>query len=272
MADRRVRVQLTGVPETALWNLYQRAAAARAGRLDDPRAVEVVERLDYPFERFESPLGAMAAGMHAARVRTIDTALTRLLAGEPEATVVALGEGFETQFWRVDDGRLSWLTVDLPDIIALRRQVLPDAPRTRTFSGSATEPDWIEQVDRRRSVVITAQGLLMYFEPGQVRRLITEWAERLPGARLVFDTVTPALQAARRRTPTKAPYQPPEWTWTVGAGEVRALRGLPGVSELTQVPHVRAGGLLGFLRRVPLVRAQIPTFPVFQATLADERS
>ena len=32
------KVELTGVPETALWNLYQRASAARAGHLDDPRA------------------------------------------------------------------------------------------------------------------------------------------------------------------------------------------------------------------------------------------
>lgn len=182
MADQRVRTQLAGVPETALWNLYQRAAAARAGRLDDPRAIEVIERLDYPFAHFDSPHGGVAARMHAARVRTIDVALTRLLSGEPEATVVALGEGLETQFWRVDDGRVRWLTVDLPEMIAVRRRVLPDAPRTRTFSGSATEPDWIEQVDRGRSVVITAQGLLMYFEPDQVRRLITEWAEYLPGA------------------------------------------------------------------------------------------
>jgi O-methyltransferase involved in polyketide biosynthesis len=44
----QAKVELTGVPETALWNLYQRASAARAGYLDDPRAVEVLARLDYP--------------------------------------------------------------------------------------------------------------------------------------------------------------------------------------------------------------------------------
>ena len=55
------KVELTGVPETALWNLYQRASAARAGHLDDPRAVEVLVRLDYPFERFDLPYRGLAA-------------------------------------------------------------------------------------------------------------------------------------------------------------------------------------------------------------------
>ena len=32
----------------------------------------------------------------------------------PAGTVVALGEGLETQFWRPDNGRVRWLSVDLP--------------------------------------------------------------------------------------------------------------------------------------------------------------
>ena len=44
---------LSGVPETALWTLYHRALAARQGVLDDPKALELVERIDHPFaERF----------------------------------------------------------------------------------------------------------------------------------------------------------------------------------------------------------------------------
>ena len=42
-------MQLSGVPETLLGNLGRRAAAARAGLLDDPMAIQVVERLDHDF-------------------------------------------------------------------------------------------------------------------------------------------------------------------------------------------------------------------------------
>lgn len=265
--DALAKVELTGVPETALWNLYQRASAARAGHLDDPRAVQVLVRLDYPFERFDSPYGGLAARLHALRVRTADAALRRVLAGAPGATVVALGEGLETQFWRVDDDRLRWLSLDLPEVAAVRREVLPDGPRNRTLAGSAVDAQWTAQVDRERPVIITAQGLLPYFEPDVVHRLLTTWAQLLPGAWLLFDAVTAQLQAVRRRNPLPDGYRPPEWTWTMDTYELRQLRELPGVTDLHEVPQAGSDRLLSVLRWVPGLKRQLPTFPVFQARL-----
>ena len=51
MMTEPVLVDLSGVSATLLSNLARRAAAARGRRplLDDPIAVEAVERLDYDF-------------------------------------------------------------------------------------------------------------------------------------------------------------------------------------------------------------------------------
>ena len=58
---------LSGVPETALWTLYHRALAARKGVLDDPKAIELVDRIDHPFqERFGK--GELAAFVALAAV------------------------------------------------------------------------------------------------------------------------------------------------------------------------------------------------------------
>jgi O-methyltransferase involved in polyketide biosynthesis len=86
-----VPVELSGVPETLLGNLGRRAAAARIGALEDPVAVEVVDRLDYDFE--DSTRGAR---LHAVRVATFDAAVRRFLSAHPAGMVVALGEGLET--------------------------------------------------------------------------------------------------------------------------------------------------------------------------------
>jgi O-methyltransferase involved in polyketide biosynthesis len=237
------------------------------GHLDDRRAVEVLARLDYTFERFDSPYGGLAARLHALRVRTVDAALRRVLAGAPDATVVALGEGFETQFWRVDDGRLRWLTLDLPEVVTVRRELLPDGPRNRTLAGSALDTEWTAQVDRERPVIITAQGLLPYFERDEVHRLLTAWAQMLPGAWLLFDAVTAHLQVIRRRNPPPHGYRPPDWTWTVDTDELRRLRELPGVRDLHEVPQAGGDRLLSVLRWVPGLKSQLPTVPVFQARL-----
>ena len=224
-------------------------------------------RLDLPFERFDVPYRGLAARLHAQRVRTVDAALRRVLAGAPDATVVALGEGFETQFWRVDNGRLRWLTLDLPEVVAVRRVVLPDGSRNRTLAGSAADADWTAQVDRGRPVIITAQGLLPYFERDELHRLLTAWARLLPGAWLLFDAVTAPLQAARRRNRLPEGYRAPDWTWTVDAGELRRLRRLPGLMDLQEVPQAGGDRLLGVLRRVPGLKSRLPAFPVFRARL-----
>lgn len=255
------------MPETALWNLFQRVSAARSGHLDDPQALEVLERLDYPFERFESPFGGLAARLHAQRVRTMDDALRRLLANAPNATVVALGEGFETQFWRVDDGRLRWVSVDLPEVAAVRRVVLPDGSRCRTLAGSAADLEWIDHVDRQQPVVITAQGLLPYFTRAEVHRLVGSWARQLSGAWLLFDAVTPQLQATRDANPLPNGYQPPKWRWTVDADELRQLRELPGLSNLHEVSQSRGDWLLGLLRSAPGMKGRLPTVPAYKVQL-----
>jgi O-methyltransferase involved in polyketide biosynthesis len=44
-------------------------------------------------------------------------------------TAVALGEGLETQFWRVDNGRCRWLTVDVPEARQVRERLLERGER-----------------------------------------------------------------------------------------------------------------------------------------------
>jgi O-methyltransferase involved in polyketide biosynthesis len=271
-----VAFDLTGVPETLLWNLHHRALAAAdpGSGLTDPLAVEIVTRLDYAASRVATGHDAFAARWHALRVRTFDDELRRLLHRSPEATVVCLGEGLETQFWRVDNGRVRWLSVDLGETIELRRQLLPNHPRAATLMGSATEDAWTGEVDRTRPVIVTAQGLLMYFDRAEVHRIIAMIADRLPGATLLFDAVPEPMMRARERRSAADGSSLAAWHWGMSATERRALAALPAIRSLVQLPAphgqgVLLGTVLPALRRVPGLRDRLPVFPVFRAELAD---
>jgi hypothetical protein len=89
----------------------------------------------------------------------------------------------------------------------------------------------------------------------------------LSGAWLLFDAVTPLMQAVRQRSPLPGGYRPPEWTWTVDSEELRQLRELPGLTDFREVRQADGDRLLGLLRRVPGVKDQLPTLPVFQVRL-----
>lgn len=184
----RIRPDLGGVPETLLWPLRSRAWMSIEDRsfLDDPMAVDMVNRLDYDFSNF-----GPASHWQPVRSSYSDALLRDYLARYPDAQVLALGEGVETQFWRVDNGRVQWLCVDLPESIALRRQLMPEHPRMTELPLSALDPDLSAHIDPARGLFITASGLLMYFERADViallKRLIT--AAKGTETEMFFDTI-----------------------------------------------------------------------------------
>jgi O-methyltransferase involved in polyketide biosynthesis len=263
-----IPVDLSGVPETLLGNLARRAAAARTGALQDPMAIQVVDRLDYDF-------GALARGarLHAVRVATFDTAVRRFLSAHPAGTVVALGEGLETQFWRVDNGQVRWLTVDLPETMGLRHRLLPDGTRQSSHLGSALDLSWIDELQPADPILITAQGLLPYFERDQVHGLISGIAQRLPGALLVFDAVPKVmLDVVRRGSGHERDLAVELWTWLFDRGERAAISYLPGVAELRDVvpplrPDPIALGVAAIARLPRRLRYSLPVIPVLQAGL-----
>jgi len=184
-------VELRGVPETLLWTLYHRASEARRGDavLHDPKAVEVLDAIDFPFEERFGSAGEGLSQWQALRALTFDRQVERFLAKHPDGTVVALGEGLETQFWRVDNGRVHWLSVDLPEAIEVRERLLPplDPDRQRLLACSALDRVWMDELDKSRGVLVTAQGLLMYLQPDDARKVITTCSRRIPNGAMVFD-------------------------------------------------------------------------------------
>jgi O-methyltransferase involved in polyketide biosynthesis len=257
----RVPPGLTGVPETLLWTLYYRAqeAARPDAVLRDPLAVELVSRIDYPFAQ-RLGQGASRAQWQGLRSHTFDDRVRAFLALHPGGTVVALGEGLDTAFWRIDDGRVRWIGVDLPEAAALRTAVLPGHERRRQVDADVLDPAWTEDVDPSRGVLFTAQGLLMYLHRDQVHDLFTLLASRFPGGELVFDGVPRWTSAVttRRAVPVGGEMSAPPMPWPMDGREAMVLRALPGVRAVVRLHPPRGRGplhglVLPALERTPIL-------------------
>lgn len=275
MTDERIRVDLTGVPETLLWTLSFRAQEASRpdALLVDPLAVDLVRRIDYPFaERLGS--GENRAQWQALRSATFDRVVRGFLAAAAARgrtpVVAALGEGLETAFWRCDDGRVRWVGVDLPETASLRRAVLPPHERRRHVDVSLLDEAWFDVVrevlrengSEPSDVLVHAQGVLMYLQPAQVHDVVARCAAAFGGGAMVLDGVpawtSRATSGAMQRRGEGA-LVPPPMPWAVSRPQLRALRGLPGVRSLTRVHPPRGrgpvfGALLPAVDRVPLLR------------------
>jgi O-methyltransferase involved in polyketide biosynthesis len=168
----------------------------------------------------------------------------------------------ETQFWRVDNGLVRWLTVDLPPSARLRDRLLPRGDRQRLYVGSALDLAWMDEVDAGNGVLITAQGLLMYFQPDAVHRLLRACAERFPAGVMVFDTVAHWMARAVRRASTKASgYRPPQMNWCFDAPDWQSLREWhPNITDVCEVRSPPGRGPLAWLpsnvHRIPVIRGR----------------
>lgn len=264
LAVRQIAPDLADVSETMLWALHNRASEAgrHNGVLVDPDSVRIHAAIDYDFARhFGEPAGSLAA-----RAAEIDRALRRWLIQHPHGFVVSLGEGLETQVRRVDNGRVRWLSVDLPDAIRLRERFLAPTDRFRHIAVSALDPAWIDAVDPSSGVFIVAQGLLMYLKPEVVRQVLCGIADRFPGAEIVFDVVPHWFSRLTLLGLQQTPhYRLPPMPWGINRDELEpTLRSWhPRFASVTSIDYCAPRGLPLFLshiaHHVPLLRHEVPS-------------
>ncbi|MGH3870551.1 MAG: class I SAM-dependent methyltransferase [Pseudonocardiaceae bacterium] len=274
MDDRVDGTRLSGVPETTLWTLHNRASeAARPDALiHDPWAMYLRSCIDHPYQRaFGEP-----SQSHALRARCFDQAMREFLAEHPGATVVSLGEGLETGFWRIADPQVRWVSVDLPEIIALREQLLPAEPQVCNVACSALDRSWMDAVAPDADVLISAQGLLMYFQPREVFTLINQCARRFPGGRMIFDTIPPWFSRRTLSGWALSPrYTAPPMPFGITVRQLaRFPQRLPAIATVTDIQLPRGRGFWGwpapFLSGLPVLRAHRPAISL--VTFADRPS
>ncbi|ANI41437.1 class I SAM-dependent methyltransferase [Mycolicibacterium vaccae] len=265
---------VTGVSETALLTLLVRATEARRpdALLKDPMAIHLVDSIDFDFGKF----GYVRRQDMSLRSLAFDKQTARYLHDHPKATVVALAEGLQTSFYRLEaqpgiGHDFRWLTVDLPPMIELRRKLLPASDRVRMLAQSALDFSWMDQVDSSEGVFITAEGLLMYLQPEESMALITECAARFPGGRMLFD-LPPAGFAplVRRGMRASRRYKVPPMPFTMSVAQAADLvNTVPGVRAVHDVPAEHARGrvlnaLLWTAQRVPLLDPFRPMFTLLE--------
>ncbi|OMC40720.1 methyltransferase [Mycobacterium sp. GA-1841] len=253
---------MTGVSETALLTLNGRAHQARhtAAIIDDPMAIRLADAIDFDFDKF----GRRKGQEMALRSLAFDRAAARYLKDHPTATVVALAEGLQTSFWRlnaaVPDARFRWLTVDFAPIIALRDRLLPSSDRITARAQSALDYSWMDQVDRSQGVFITAEGLLMYLQPEEAMGLITACAKHFPGGQMIFDLPPTAVKKfAPKGVRSSKHYRVPPMPFSLSPAQLADLaRTVPGIKAVHDLPMPAGRGW--FFRRM------FPAFWQFKPT------
>ena len=194
---------LSGVAETLLIPLYIRAMESQRpdALIKDERAEALVRQMDQDFLQSKlakiEDYSAIPSFMQVAiilRSREFDRHTQDFLARHPDAVIVHIGCGLDSRFERVDNGRIEWYDLDLPDVIELRRKLIGgEGERYHLLACSVLDSAWLDTVSahRQRPYLFLAEGILMYFDEAQVKSLVLTLRGCFPGAELAFDAFSP---------------------------------------------------------------------------------
>lgn len=137
----------------------------------------------------------------AVRCRNIDNCVRHFLSQFPEGTVVELGCGLETTYYRTDNGKAKWYELDLPEVIADREKVLPCPQRMSCIASSAFETAWMDELSKQLKdtpVMFLASGVFQYFPEDTVLKLFRD-LQRFKNAYIAFDAVSKLGMKGTRR-------------------------------------------------------------------------
>lgn len=208
-------VVLGEVQETLLIPLYGRAVDAERDPtvLDDGRAVELVDAIDYDFTKFRGP--SLAGSVLRAAI--FDEYVRGFLHEHPGGTVVDLGCGLSTRFDRLDNGSVRWFDLDVEDTMALRRKFFDNRDRYTMITGSIFDTDWYETVrpDASTPLLLLSEAVLLYFPESEVHAVLTRLARQFPDAALAFDTGGAIMMNSQDRNPVFKAV-PARMQWTCG--------------------------------------------------------
>ena len=180
------RLQFGDIQETALVTLAIRASetARPHPRIRDEKAAEIIDSLGVDVSKYDPFLSHEGV---VARTIMFADALRALIKRYPDAVCINLGCGFDNKFSQVDNGRIEWFDVDLPDQIAVRRKVFEDRPRCTMLDGDALDGTWTEQLPKGRPVIVVMEGVLEYFTKEQTATCLHMLCDSFPHGWLVAE-------------------------------------------------------------------------------------
>ena len=253
-------IETNSIQETLVIPLFGRLVCSeRFPQLfSDPEARRICDSLDYDFadkrRKMESPAGLFGALEVAQRQYDLACEVRAYLKDHPHAAVVNLGCGLDDTFRKCDNGICKGYNIDMPDVIAIRNELLPAGEREQNLGCDLNDETWMDAIDASGGAVFFAAGVFYYFRTEAVKALFGKMARHFPGAVLVFDSCNG--RGARMMTRT--------WLKEAGITDVNALFSLdnpdevkgwsPDFAEISSKSYMRGYrdiyGEVGFLHRL----------------------
>jgi O-methyltransferase involved in polyketide biosynthesis len=141
---------------------------------------------------FDRKLSSVLTNSISLRARKYDSITNDFISKNPSSTVINLGCGFDTRYWRIDNKKCEYIELDLPELVEIKKEVLKEHLNYELIGCSVLDSSWIERVTskKNRKFLLIAEGLFMYLPRADVINLFKVLSERFIQSEIALEVVT----------------------------------------------------------------------------------
>jgi O-methyltransferase involved in polyketide biosynthesis len=190
--EPKIKIELDEVQKTLLMPVWARAMESQKKKpvVTDPSALEIMNGIDHDFQKMSENLSEISQISWIARCKRFDMVIRRFITRHPDACIVNMGCGLDTTYERINDPRVQWYDLDLPEVIELRKKFIHESGHRKFISGSFLETSWFKRIPKK-NVLFISTGVFVYFAEEEIRRFLIQVADHFPGSELFFDVTSP---------------------------------------------------------------------------------
>ena len=218
-----MKQNLDGITETLLIPLWARAMEIKQKNpiIKDEKALEMMGEIDYDFGKFKHK--RMPQVSIAIRTEILDKATADFIKKHTKCTVINIGCGLDTRYFRLGNPEICWYDLDLPEPIRIRKHFFQDTEYYKMIAQSVFDDAWINEVKKDQPVLFIVEGLLMYFTEDEVKELLNKLILAFHGAEMLCEITTPLMVVRHKKQDPKQQRNVPFRWGIVNGKEIEKL-------------------------------------------------
>jgi O-methyltransferase involved in polyketide biosynthesis len=194
-----LNVKIGDVAATSFLTLYCHAIESQSKDpiLVDPKSVEITHELSKILSGSNNNLyknlirGKIDKQLvvHiATRAKQYDKYACDFINKYPEGVIINIGCGLDSRFLRIDNKKVVFYDLDLPEVIEIKKQFFNENIRYHFIPSSVLDYSWMRIVSKHKGpFLFIAEGVFMYLEKKDVKSLVLKLQLEFPGSELVCE-------------------------------------------------------------------------------------
>ncbi len=187
-------IQLDNVSETLWIPLFGKAIESkRPYRLiNDKKAVEIANKaceIDPTLHKWWKGLSLESQALMIWRNEAIDKFVNDFISKFPNGTIVNLGAGLCTRYERLNNDKITWIELDLPQVKEVWNLFNEETTKHQYWTDNIFEEKWIQKIKQISShnVLFIAEGLFMYFSEAEVKSIFKMIISNLSNSFMILE-------------------------------------------------------------------------------------